>query len=234
MTEHGTGEVIDREVESYVEAVAERLGGIPDRDEAVDELRGHLAEVRAEHTGVALRDVLGEPAAYADELRAAAGLPPHSRERAGFSAWLSRIATVVRVHAPRFVQDLRSFWWGLRGLALGLFVFVFWSGLGEALYWNDYVGGWRYRLTPGAAYGAVVAAWGWAQQMTLLVVLLVLGVAISVGVGGGQAGGHWPRWVTTLTGVVGVLLGLWFALVCWEVLTTAVFATLAPPVDAPG
>jgi hypothetical protein len=234
MTERDTGEVVDRELEGYVEAVTARLGGIPDRDEAVDELRGHLAEVRAEHAGVALRDVLGEPAAYAEELRTAAGLPPHSHERGAFSARLSALATTVRLQASGFARDLRAFWWGLRGLALGLFAFVFWSGLGEALYWNDYVGGWRYRLTPSSAYGAIVAAWGWAEHMTLLVVLLVLGLVISVWLGGGQATGRWPRWLTTAIGVVGILLGLWLALVFWELMTTAVFASLAPPLDAPG
>ena len=71
MSERTAGGLVDRELEGYVEAVTARLGAIPDRDETVEELRAHLEEVRAEHTGVALRDVLGEPAAYADELRAA-------------------------------------------------------------------------------------------------------------------------------------------------------------------
>ena len=220
------GLMTDTELEGYVDAVTARLGAIPDRDETVEELRAHLEEVRAEHTGVALRDVLGEPAAYADELRAAAGLPPYEPGRGGAAAWFSERVRRATVHVPRFLQDLRAFWWGVRGLALGLFAFVLWSALGEALSENDYLGGWRYRLSPGAAFSTVVSAWGTADRMTLLVLLLVAGLVVSVWVGGRQSRGAGPRWLATATGVVGVLLGLWFASVFWEMLTTAVFAQL--------
>lgn len=220
------GLMTDTELEGYVDAVTARLGAIPDRDETVEELRAHLEEVRAEHTGVALCDVLGEPAAYADELRAAAGLPPYSPQRHGFSAWLAGVGAGIRHHAPRFLMDLRAFWWGIRGLALGLFVFVVWQGMAEAIEMNAYFGEWRGRLTPDASFRAVIVAWGTAEKMSLLVVLLLLGVIVSVWLGGRQARGAGPRWLATLVGVVGVLLGLWLASICWLVLTDAVFAEI--------
>lgn len=226
MTERGIRALEDHELESYVAAVTARLGAIPDRDEVLEELRGHLEEVRAEHTGVALRDVLGEPASYADELRAAAGLPPYAPQRAGVGGWLSTRAVTARAHVPRFVHDLRAFWWGVRGLALGLVVFVLRFQISDAIAQNDYVGNWGYRLSGTTTLDTVVSVWGWAPLMTLLVVLLVAGVVVSVWVGGRQARGSGSRWVATLTGILGVLLGLWFAQVLWALLTAAISTVL--------
>ena len=63
------------EIESYYDRVRAALAGLaPEmRDDLLEDLPDHLAEVLAEGDG-SLRDRLGEPEAYADELRAAAGV----------------------------------------------------------------------------------------------------------------------------------------------------------------
>ncbi|MDT4958929.1 MAG: hypothetical protein QOD31_2728, partial [Pseudonocardiales bacterium] len=65
------------EIESYYDRVRAALAGLaPEmRDDLLEDLPDHLAEVLAEGDG-SLRDRLGEPEAYADELRAAAGVEP--------------------------------------------------------------------------------------------------------------------------------------------------------------
>lgn len=222
----GRGLVRDRELEGYVEAVTARLGAIPDRDEAVEELRAHLEEVRAEHTGVALHDLLGEPAAYADELRAAAGLPPYSPRHTGPRGRLAAVLSGARAHAPRFLMDLRAFWWGVRGLALGLFVFALVPAVRVAVAENEYAGLWSYLMSPDHVFTVVASTWGYAFGMTVLVVLLVLGVVVSVWVGGRLSRGAGPRWLATLVGVGGVLLGLWLVGFLWALVTTGVGARL--------
>jgi hypothetical protein len=51
---------------------------------------------------------------------------------------------------PRFLQDLRAFL-GVRGLARPIRLRAL-VGPRRALSENDYLGGWRYRLSPGAAF----------------------------------------------------------------------------------
>lgn len=69
-------------VEQYLAGVRSALGDLPapEVEEVLDDVRGHLADVRAEvgdDAGVdALTARLGSPSAYAAELRAAAGYPP--------------------------------------------------------------------------------------------------------------------------------------------------------------
>src|SRR4051794_26361568 len=65
------------EVDAYCAAVRDALHDLPDdaREELLDDLADHLNEVFAESEG-SLLERLGEPVAYADELRVAAGLEP--------------------------------------------------------------------------------------------------------------------------------------------------------------
>lgn len=227
MTEYAAGGLVsDRALERYIEAVTERLGEIPDRDDAVDELRAHLGEVRAEHAGMALRDVLGEPEVYADELRAAAGLPPYSPRRTGPAARFSSFVGAMKRHAPVFLMDLRAFWWGVRGLALGLFVFAVIPAVRFAVSENEYFGMWGYSMSPRHVFSVVASAWGSAPHMTVLATLLLVGVALSVWLGGVLSRGAGTRWLSTLVGVVGVLLGVWFAGVLWALVTAGVGAQL--------
>ncbi len=122
------------EVEEYYERVRTALGFLaPDvRDELLEDLPGHLAEVSAEGGG-SLVERLGTPEAYADELRSAAGLDePAVAPASGLSS--ERVAALARravelavrfdVQAGRLIgyprlRDLitaaQPGWWVLRG-----------------------------------------------------------------------------------------------------------------------
>ena len=121
------------EIDDYVEKVRAALIGLPDstRDELVEDLPEHLAEVLAEGQGT-LVERLGAPEAYASELRATAGFvggfpdpPPaawapllEARETA--VKWLDvadvRIGPVIGYERARdFLVLLRPAWWVLRG-----------------------------------------------------------------------------------------------------------------------
>jgi uncharacterized membrane protein len=67
----------DPDVRSYLGAVESALSdlGPDERDELLEDLAAHLAEVAAD-SGLPLRNSLGTPAAYAAELRSSAGLAP--------------------------------------------------------------------------------------------------------------------------------------------------------------
>jgi len=118
----------DRAVAAFVEQVRAGLGDLTEeeREELVGGLEADLSERLAEGGDVA---ELGDPVAYADELRAAAGLEPKvrgrrsgvpPRERVG--AWLdagrARLAEVAasRRGAPvwAFLVAVRPVWWVFR------------------------------------------------------------------------------------------------------------------------
>jgi hypothetical protein len=129
------------EISRYVEQVRAALADLPApvRDELLEDLPEHLAEVLAEGEG-SLVDRLGEPSAYAAELRASAALdtPPAAPgfgQRAG-AAWQRTRDRLHRVDrrvgpvlgyqtASEFMRLLRPGWWVLRGyLAAMLFAFL--------------------------------------------------------------------------------------------------------------
>lgn len=165
------------EVSRFVAAVAAHLADLPpeDAEELLAGLEADLDEQVAEHGG----GVLGDPAAYAAELRAAAGLPPEGRAR-------RRRGLAVRMDALRAGWDdlaerpamaavwpviaaLRPVWWvvrawvavvlvarllpgwSTRGLLLvpGVEPFVGYALLGVAVVGSVLVG--LGRLWPGAA-----------------------------------------------------------------------------------
>jgi hypothetical protein len=120
--------VRDAEAQAYLDGVAAELGDLPDEERAdlLDELAAHLDELVAEGD-VPLAARLGEPAGYAAELRASAGLPsarpaggPGVASRATDAmAWLRtqrrRPSVVV---SEEFVRSLRPAWWVLRAWVL--------------------------------------------------------------------------------------------------------------------
>ena len=119
---------IDEQIRSFALAVREHLDDLPaeELDEIIGGLSADLADQAADDGGVL---ELGDPAAYAEELRAAAGLPPRAeghprpalRER--FTAWRTATAESIRRSAfGAWLLDLllalRPVWWVLRAFGL--------------------------------------------------------------------------------------------------------------------
>ncbi|MFI6759138.1 HAAS signaling domain-containing protein [Micromonospora sp. NPDC050417] len=140
VTQRSEDGMTEREITEYVERVRWALADLPevDRDELLEDLPEHLAEVAAEGTG-ALVDRLGTPEAYAAELRAAAGLaapnqPAKSDNRVASAVrqLRDRLQTVDRRVAPLIgyasVTDLlrllRPAWWVLRAYLVAMLVTV--------------------------------------------------------------------------------------------------------------
>lgn len=128
------------EIESYYDRVRTALAGLAPqlRDDLLEDLPDHLAEVLAEGDG-SLRDRLGEPEAYAEELRAAAGVEddavPHALGvHRALELGLARATDLGRrfdlqagrlVGYPRLVDLLRAVgpgWWVLRGWLVAQFI----------------------------------------------------------------------------------------------------------------
>jgi hypothetical protein len=126
------------EIARYVDAVREELADLPAsaRDELLEDLPAHLAEVAAEDPAP-LRDRLGAPTAYAAELRAAAELTVDEERRplaARLAARWERTRERLRrldgrtgplVGYERFSDFARLLvpaWWVLRGYLAAMFV----------------------------------------------------------------------------------------------------------------
>lgn len=127
------------EITAYVEAVRAALSGLPDaiRDELLEDLPEHLAEVAADDVG-SLADRLGPPSVYAAELLASAGFvggfpdPPARTDRiaearAAIADWLRAIDTRTgplfgAARASEFLVLLRPAWWVLRGYLAAMVV----------------------------------------------------------------------------------------------------------------
>jgi hypothetical protein len=124
----------DQDVARYVERVRAALADLPanQREELLEELPDHLAEVAAEGEGT-LESRLGSPEEYAAELRNTAGLPGANPRRmttavAGLRGRLSTVDAKVGpvlgyARASEFLRLLRPAWWVLRGY-LAAMVFV--------------------------------------------------------------------------------------------------------------
>lgn len=125
---------IDEQIRSFAASVRGHLDDLPDEelDDILGGLSADLAEQAADNDGVL---DLGDPAAYAEELRSAAGIPPRGdspkrpplRER--FLVWRAGVAANIRRSAVgAWVLDLlvalRPVWWVLRGFALFFFIKV--------------------------------------------------------------------------------------------------------------
>ncbi|TDC11118.1 hypothetical protein E1267_01415 [Nonomuraea longispora] len=112
--------------EEYAQAVRDALADHPEREELLDDLDDHLAEIAAE-SGLPLEERLGPPGAYAEELAAAYGerperrrrVRPGPRERARSAHALLMRYTPYRGLAG-FLPELRPGWWVLRGYVLAM------------------------------------------------------------------------------------------------------------------
>ncbi|MFF3665112.1 HAAS signaling domain-containing protein [Microtetraspora malaysiensis] len=121
--------------EEYARAVRAELDDLPakDRDELLEDLDDHLAEVAAE-SDVPLEERLGSPAAYAAELRAAyGGRPARPRVRVADRVTDRGLALVGAAHTRllrltpyrqlvAFLPELRPAWWAVRGYAAAVVV----------------------------------------------------------------------------------------------------------------
>ncbi|OLL76614.1 MULTISPECIES: hypothetical protein [unclassified Pseudonocardia] len=110
MAENGTDETIridDAVTADYLDGLRSALADLPSAElaEIVEDARGHLADLAGElgeaYDRTAVHERLGAPAAYAAELRAAAGFPappgPEPRPR-----WAARFAVLTLVGAMLF------------------------------------------------------------------------------------------------------------------------------------
>ena len=189
------------EVARYVEQVAVALGDLPPatRQELLDDLPEHLAEVRAEGDE-SLVDRLGPAEAYAAELRASAGAPDAPGGPAGRSArWAATSAALRRrfgaadhrlgpvlgyATASDFLRLLRPAWWVLRGYLAAMVV--------------------AFLLDDSGQPRGLLPRIGGSEAVALF--LIAAGVLGSVWLGRRQARlGKWPRYAV---GSATVLLAL--------------------------
>ena len=118
------GQVED--VRAYVLAVRAWLGDLP-ADEVEDLTAGMEADLaeRAAESGGPLGGLLGQPEAYAAELRSAAGLPRASRWWCRMPCrtepWTDRLARDAHELVARhpWLRELRPTWWLARGAVAG-------------------------------------------------------------------------------------------------------------------
>ena len=197
---------LDRaEIERYYDEVRAALADLPAdaRDELLEDLPDHLAEVAAEAASDgngSLRERLGEPAGYAEELRAAAGFEP-SKDRtapaipvlARAGEWLTvrwrgadrRIGAAVGY--PRLADLARAArpgWWLLRGWLVAQLV----AG--------------AHDRTSGLA---LIPRIGGSRFFGLIVTIALIGLSVWFG-RRSEGFGRWPRRAIATAGTV---LALW-------------------------
>ncbi|MEV4479285.1 HAAS signaling domain-containing protein [Micromonospora coxensis] len=133
--------VTGQEIADYVGRVRAALADLPPavRDELTEDLPEHLAEVAAEGDG-SLVQRLGEPEAYAAELRAAAGAAEPAAGRRRLEQRVGAVAHRARgrlarldtrlgpllgyASASEFLRLLRPAWWVLRGYLVAMLLSV--------------------------------------------------------------------------------------------------------------
>lgn len=139
----------DDEIAQYATAVRAALDDLPeaDREELVDDLEDHLAEVAAE-SKEPLTVRLGTPEAYAAELRAAYGADGGRAKRSLRMSALAnldildrRVKEELENHrylrqAWDFLGELRPAWWLLRGYLAALLLWYVWDRDWHAQPWG--------------------------------------------------------------------------------------------------
>ncbi len=172
------------QIAEFAAAVRQALADLPaeEVEELTDGLEADLAEAFSED----LARELPDPGAYADELRAAAGLPrlQQPKRRATIRAAVAEAVTVAESRASgffdknaatQFVASLRPAWWIVRGWVAFQVVAMWIGGLGVDLLPTS--------LTSLAVMLVMVAGsvfLGWKSWPTWLRVLIWFGNAFAV------------------------------------------------------
>jgi hypothetical protein len=198
------------EIARYVEALRAELADLPApvREELLEDLADHLAEVAAEGEG-SLVERLGPPAAYAEELRATAGLTGTQRRRrvdareaaARLRAVAARLDTRVggALGYPRasdFARLLRPAWWVLRGYVAAMLLL---------------------QAVPGP-FGLLPTANEYA-----LIWLIVVALAVVASVRLGKGSGRWRGWPMALVVMANAVLMLVLLSGVWTFVENATY-----------
>ena len=130
-----------QQARDYLTAVEQQLDDLPaeERTALVEDLALHLEAMAAEDDDRPLAVRLGDPVAYAADLRSAAGLPARPEAPSGARAFglrqrLARTAATPAVReVRRLLGELRPAWWVLRGYLL-----VFVLSAAEVDYASDF------------------------------------------------------------------------------------------------
>ncbi len=164
------------EITAYVAAVRAALAGLPEatRDELLEDLPEHLAEVAADDIGT-LVDRLGPPSVYAAELLAGAGYvggfpdPPPRRDPFGeMRDTVLRHARTVDVRtgplfgharASDFLTLLRPAWWVLRGYLAAMVVAAVLDNTGQPIGLLPRIGGSEVVALLLLGAGVVASIW---------------------------------------------------------------------------
>ncbi|RZU52113.1 putative membrane protein [Krasilnikovia cinnamomea] len=193
------------EIAAYVFAVRAALGDLPEslRDELLEDLPEHLAEVLAEGEGT-LIERLGVPSAYAAELRTSAGFvggfpdpPPPSPDRLrelgqelrrGLGIVDRRLGPLFgAARASEFLAMLRPAWWVLRGYLVAMVLAGILDDSGQSIGLLPRIGG----------------------SEAVALVLLAAGVLGSIWVGRRTVNlTHWPRYALYAASVILVIVAL--------------------------
>jgi hypothetical protein len=158
---------VQDEINLYVFAVRAALGDLPEalRDELLEDLPEHLAEVMADGEG-SLTERIGSPEAYAEDLRGSAGFVdfvggfPDPPARGWAFSWRRELGkrrdrAVVLLHradvrlgplfgyvrASEFLVLLRPAWWVLRGYLVAMVLALMLDGNGQPIGLLPRVGG---------------------------------------------------------------------------------------------
>jgi len=171
---------VSTEVRDYVAQVRAALADLPveDVEEFTTGMEADLAERLAEPGEGTLRDRVGEPDAYAAELRSAAGLPARSdalqtstsaAER--LSLWWSGVSSSILTPMP-WLRDLRPVWWLVRGFSLGSVPAII---LGVSITWFGLMGA-VVSVAAGllARHGKLTAEWVKPVRVILNIVAVLL------------------------------------------------------------
>lgn len=197
------------EVAGYAAEVRAQFADLSDAESAelLEDLEDHLSEVAAEDAGT-LRERLGAPAAYARELRQAAGLPePGEGSGSGGPAGGAKARRTLRFRARSkvrgavaeaerqirvnpagaavldFLPSLRPAWWVLRGWVVARVLQVMTTDVDP---WHD------FSLIPRVGYSTLIGA-----------LMLVAAIVGSVYVGRRTFSGGWRgRLVTASQGAL--------------------------------